>query len=43
LKETTIKEVFADNFEEELFKIMDLIETFNVIAMDTEFPGVCVP
>lgn len=35
-----IVEVWEDNFEEELEKVMKLIETHNYVAMDTEFPGV---
>ena len=33
MKNTVIKEVWEHNMEEELFKIMELIETYNVIAM----------
>ena len=35
-----IKEVFIDNFREELINISRLIEKYNFIAMDTEFPGI---
>lgn len=40
MKETTIIDVWEENFEEELWKIMKLTEKYNVIAMDTEFPGI---
>ena len=33
LKNTTIREVWDYNFEEEFYKIMDLIENYNVIAV----------
>lgn len=33
LKNTKIKEVWDFNFEEEIYKIMDLIEHYNVIAI----------
>jgi CCR4-NOT transcription complex subunit 7/8 len=35
-----IKEVYLDNFIEELNKISKLIERYKYIAMDTEFPGI---
>jgi CCR4-NOT transcription complex subunit 7/8 len=35
----TIKEVWRDNFESEFWKIMELAETYNVVGVDTEFPG----
>ena len=34
-----IKEVYADNLVEELRVISDLLEEYNYIGMDTEFPG----
>lgn len=34
-----IKEVWADNLDEEMLKISTLIETYTNISMDTEFPG----
>jgi hypothetical protein len=37
---TAIKDVWEENFEEEIWKIMELVEKFNVIGMDTEFPGI---
>lgn len=33
MKETTIIDVWEENFEEELWKIMKLTEKYNVIAM----------
>ena len=36
---TYIKEVYDDNFLEELRIISDLIEDYNYVGMDTEFPG----
>ena len=35
----TIKEVYNDNFLEELKVISELIDEYNYIGMDTEFPG----
>ena len=35
-----IKEVFQDNFVEEMTKISKLIDRYNYVSMDTEFPGV---
>jgi len=35
-----IKEVWADNLEEEMEKIRELVDEFNNISMDTEFPGI---
>ena len=37
--ENMIKEVYADNFESEMKKICKLIEIYNYVALDTEFPG----
>ena len=34
-----IKEVYEDNFIEEIKKISSLLEDYNLIGMDTEFPG----
>lgn len=37
---TNVKEVYAQNFIEEIKKISELIEEdYNIIGMDTEFPG----
>ena len=36
---TYIKEVYKDNFFEEMRIISDLIDEYNYIGMDTEFPG----
>ena len=38
-EETRIKEIWENNVEEEMDKISELLETYNYIAMDTEFPG----
>lgn len=37
--QSRIIDVWEDNFYEELEKIMELIPTYNHVAMDTEFPG----
>ena len=34
-----IKEVWAENLDEEMLKISKLLETYTNISMDTEFPG----
>jgi CCR4-NOT transcription complex subunit 7/8 len=34
-----IKEVWAENMDEEMLKISRLLDTYNNISMDTEFPG----
>ena len=39
-----ITEVWRHNLEEEIFKLMDLVEENKYISLDTEFPGVvCNP
>jgi CCR4-NOT transcription complex subunit 7/8 len=38
-EEGGIKEVWAENFEEEILRISHLLGKFNKVAMDTEFPG----
>ena len=39
-----ITEVWRHNLEEEIYKIMDLVEENKYISLDTEFPGVvCNP
>ena len=38
-KNNGIKEVYEDNFIEEMKIIMSLLKTYNYIGMDTEFPG----
>lgn len=40
LNSLEIVEVWEDNFEDEMEKIMQLIEKYKNVAMDTEFPGV---
>lgn len=40
MKKTSIRDVWESNFEEELEKISNLIKKYNVIATDTEFPGI---
>ena len=39
-KNIGIKEVYEDNFIEEMKIIMPLLKTYNYIGMDTEFPGI---
>jgi len=38
-KDTIIKEVYYENFLEEIKILSSLLEKYNFIAMDTEFPG----
>jgi len=40
MEEPIIRDVWEDNFEEEFRTIMHLIEKYNIIGMDTEFPGI---
>ncbi|OTB07190.1 hypothetical protein M426DRAFT_54148 [Hypoxylon sp. CI-4A] len=35
-----IREVWKDNFEEEMNTLMELVDDFPYVAMDTEFPGI---
>lgn len=35
-----IKDVWSYNFEEEFSKVMDLLDKYTVVSIDTEFPGV---
>ena len=37
--EQAIREVYLENFTEEIKNLSNLIEKYNYIAMDTEFPG----
>ena len=39
-KETSIREVYFDNFIEEIKMLSRLIDQYNYVAMDTEFPGI---
>ena len=39
-KESTIQDVYADNFIEEIKRLSFLVSKYNHVAMDTEFPGV---
>lgn len=41
-KPAQIIEVWHHNFEEEMAKVQMLLETYNYVAMDTEFPGVYI-
>lgn len=41
-RELEIVDVWEENFEEELEKIQELLEKYNYVSMDTEFPGVCI-
>jgi len=40
LEESLIREVFSDNFQDEIKILSKLVEKYNYVAMDTEFPGV---
>lgn len=35
-----IRDVWEDNFEQEIKTIMNLVEKYKVVGMDTEFPGI---
>jgi CCR4-NOT transcription complex subunit 7/8 len=37
---STIREVYLDNFEEEMKIVSSLIDQYNFVAFDTEFPGI---
>lgn len=39
-KEKIIKEVYADNFIKEIKSLSSYLETYKIVAFDTEFPGV---
>ena len=39
-KDNQIREVFIDNFTQEIKTLSRLIERYNYVAMDTEFPGI---
>ena len=38
-----IREVWADNLDEEMSTIRDIVDDFPYLAMDTEFPGIVRP
>lgn len=40
IKPTMIKDVYANNFRDEMLKISQILEEFPYIGMDTEFPGI---
>lgn len=40
IKPTMIRDVYANNFKEEILNICHLIEEFPYVGMDTEFPGI---
>ena len=42
-EEAIIKDVYFENFESEVKKISNLVEKYNYIALDTEFPGFVYP
>jgi len=37
---TQIKEVWAENLEDEFKVINELVEKYNYVGMDTEYPGI---
>ena len=40
IKSSMIKDVYMDNFKQEILNISNLIQEFPYIGMDTEFPGI---
>ena len=39
-KDLNIRDVYADNFQDEIRSLSLLLQKYNYVSMDTEFPGV---